>query len=361
MKPLTIITIAIAACLNINAASKGIKYIPGDSLTMINKAQPGGPFYKRIDVDKYPTLTPTVNRYYSFPTGLALVFRTDSRNINAKWKTTSDYHAVNGPALMQSGLDLYIKKDGRWVWAGCGKPKFNKKKHSSPVIHNMADSVKECMLYLPLFERLDSLEIGIDADAMIEPIANPFNKRVVAIGSSITHGSGTSRPGMAYPARMERATGIEFINLGASGQCKLDDFFAQIAADTKADAFIFDTFSNPSGQQIDERLESFVKTVRKAHPKTPLIFIQTLDRPTTTFNSKVREFEQGKQVAARRGLKKIMAKDKNVYFIDPGMPIGDDYEGTVDGVHPTDLGHERIIATILPQIKEILRQHKVIK
>ena len=218
---------------------------------------------------------------------------------------------------------------------------------------------KECLLYLPLFDEVKTLEIGVDAGARIEAAPNPFRHRIVVIGSSITHGTGLSRPGMAYPAQLERATGFEFVNLGASGQCKMEQFFAHVAAACEADAFLFDSFSNPSAQQIEERLEPFVATIRAAHPTTPLIFLQTEVRESRNFNDKIRKFEDDKRAASEAGMQRLLKQDKNIYFLNPGMPLGDDHDATVDGVHPSDLGHGRILEVIRPQIVKILKKHDI--
>ena len=108
------------------------------------------------------------------------------------------------------------------------------------------------------------------------------------------------------------ALGFGFVNLGASGQCKLDTFFARIAAETRADAFLFDAFSNPSAQQIDERLEGFVRRIRESHPTTPLIFLQTEVRESGNFDLKERAFEAAKREAARKGMGKLIERDKNI-------------------------------------------------
>lgn len=338
-----------------SAAKQKPVYVNAETLPKINLAQSDAPGYQRLDADKYP-LTKTVDLYFRFPTGIALLFQTNSSNIHAKWHTANDSHPSNSPLITQSGLDLYILKDGKWVFAGVGKPSYNSQSHKSEIAENMDGSMKQCMLYLPLFDRLDSLKIGIDPGARIEPVDNPFKGKVIAIGSSITHGSGTSRPGMAWPARLQRALGAEVVNLGASGQCKLESFFAQIAAESEADAFIFDVFSNPSAEQIFERFDDFLKIIRASHPKTPLIFLQTLTRPKRTFNTKIEKFEAAKQLAAQQKMDSLLRVDPNVYFINPGMPIGDDGEATCDGVHPTDLGHERILSKIIPRILEILNR-----
>lgn len=337
---------------------KGMDYTDAASLTIVNKPQQGGPTFQRIEVERYPDLNPTVDRYYRFSTGLAIAFRTDSRSIRAYWKTCNKSNRFETPIIGQKGLDLYIRNEGKWVFAGTGTPTHGTE-HEAALIENMEEGSKECLLYLPLFDEVEDLQIGVEEASLLEALPNPFKHKVVAIGSSITHGVGVSRPGMTWPARMERALDMEFCNLGASGQCKLDAFYAQIAAETEADAFIFDTFSNPNAKQIEERLADFVARIRTTHPTTPLIFLQTEVRETGTFNLKRRQFELEKRMAAEEGLEQLMKEDRNLYFINPGMPLGDDHEATVDGVHPTDMGHERILELIRPKVEKILRKYGV--
>lgn len=75
-------------------------------------------------------------------------------------------------------------------------------------------------------------------------------------------------------------------------------------------------------------------TVRKAHPSTPLIFIQTEVRETVNFNLQARKFESDKRAAAEAGIRRLMKDDRNIYFIDSRGMIGTDHLGTVDGSHP---------------------------
>lgn len=215
------------------------------------------------------------------------------------------------------------------------------------------------MLYLPLFEEVTSLKIGIDADAEISSAYNPFRHKIVVMGSSITHGAAASRPGMAYPAMLERRTGLQFTNLGTSGQSKLQPEMAQLIADCQADAFVFDCFSNPSAKEIEERLKPFIDTIRAAHPDTPLIFLQTIVREGGNFNLNVQTVETERRNAADSLMKTYTVIDKNLYFLNPGMNIGEDHDGTVDGTHPTDLGFDRMVTYIQPRIVEILKRYGI--
>jgi hypothetical protein len=353
---------ALLCVLCIGPASAAEKpepnYVDAATLTLVNKPHATKQPFHRVEVADYPDLSKTVRLYYTYSTGVAVVFRTDSRTISARWTTTDRKPSTHMTGLSQKGMDLYIKRDGEWVFAGIARPGLGAD-HKATLVEHMDGTEKECLLYLPLFDEVKTLEIGVDAGARIEAAPNPFRHRIVVIGSSITHGTGLSRPGMAYPAQLERATGFEFVNLGASGQCKMEQFFAHVAAACEADAFLFDSFSNPSAQQIEERLEPFVATIRAAHPTTPLIFLQTEVRESRNFNDKIRKFEDDKRAASEAGMQRLLKQDKNIYFLNPGMPLGDDHDATVDGVHPSDLGHGRILEVIRPQIVKILKKHDI--
>lgn len=350
----------IALALHCVVGASAIVYVSADSLTLVNKPYPEGPRYRRVDVDRHDDFTPTVRRYYSQPTGFALTFCSDSPTLAFKWTTEGGGKQVNMPIIAQQGFDIYVDNGGHWQWAACARPSFGKTTHEYTALKNMADTMRTYMVYMPLFTELKSLEIGIDSLHTIKPAKNPWEKRVVALGSSITHGIGVSRPGMAYPARMERMLGVEICNLGASGQCKLETFFADVAADCDADAFIFDTFSNPDSTMIANRLIPFIEIVRKAHPTAPLIFLQTLDRDTRRYDTKIEGFENAKQQSARQAMARALEQFNDIYFIDPGMPMGNDGEATVDGIHPSDMGHERILNSILPQISSILQKYGIV-
>ena len=95
MKRLTYLLLCLLMPAMAAAENAPVKYTDAASLTIVNKAQPGGPAFQRIDVARYPELTPTVTRYYRYSTGLAVVFRTDSRNIRARWTTVNQLPGAN--------------------------------------------------------------------------------------------------------------------------------------------------------------------------------------------------------------------------------------------------------------------------
>ena len=358
-----ILSLILFAALCLGASAQEITWHNAADLNIIGKALPTTEPYTRIDTTVYKFDNKTVDHYANFSTGVAVVFETDSHVIKARWTTSSAAYGSNMNPILQKGLDLYIMKDGKWIFAGVGRPYTRKapyNKHEGTIVSNMADGTKQCLLYLPLFDRVDELEIGIDEGASIKAIENPFHHNIIVHGSSVTHGASASRPGMSYAARFGRNTGLYCVNLGFSGQCKLQKEYARYLADLKdVDAFIFDTFSNPKADEIYERYNEFVDIVRAAHPGVPMIFLQTERRESRNFNTAVEKSETEKQKAAEEMVKARMKTDKDIYFISSEDFLGKDHNATVDGSHPSDLGFTYILQSITPKIQKILKKYGI--
>lgn len=330
------------------------RYTDCRELKIVNRPYDTGTSFARLDCTRYGNLPADMVRYSGLSTGMAVSFTTDSPYIKARWTTTYRSEGKNTTPLMQSGLDLYVRTDSVWVHAGVGLPS-DSLSHKALLVENMPSGIKECLLYMPLWNCVESLEIGVADTAVCQPGTYRWKGRVAVVGSSITHGASASRPGLTYPARLQRVLDTEVINLGFSGLCKLDSCFARFIADTDADLYVIDAFSNPSPEQIDSRLKHFVDLIREHRPYTPLLFLQTEERETGNFDLKKRDYEQLKRDTARRGMSKLIAAGyRNLYFLDPAMPLGTTHELTVDGTHPTDAGFELITSRLIPVIKPFL-------
>ena len=188
---------------------------------------------------------------------------------------------------------------------------------------------------------------------------NPFRHKIVVKGSSITHGASASRPGAVWPARLCRELGLYCVNMGFSGNSKLQEDFAHVLADMDMDAIIFDAFSNPSAEDIRARFDTFVDIIREAHPDIPLIFIQTLRRDSGNFNETTRAYEREKKAAAAEVAKRRAKMDKNLYFLEVDEWIGTDGYGSVDGIHPNDLGIDRMLRQVSPKVARILKKYGI--
>ena len=362
MKKIAVLAVLSALCLGAYAQTpKDVKYVftEASSLNLIGKIQEGTPNpYHRVDTVKYKGFTKGENTQVRCPAGLAVVFKTNSTTISVKTEFGYEYSAPNTMALAYRGYDLYIKSEGKWLWAASGATKPGHSSDNLVLIKHMDDSEKECLLYLPIYSEVLSMKIGVQEGAMIEPIESPFRYRVGIFGSSYTHGISTSRAGMSYPMQFTRNTGIQMLSLGCSGNCKMQPYFADVLCDADVDALVFDCFSNPDAKMIEDRLFPFIEKIQAAHPDIPLIFQQTIYRESRNFNLQNERNERAKQDMAAKMMAQAVKKYKNVYFITTNATDAS-HETSVDGTHPGDYGYTLWEQSIEKQILKILKKYGI--
>ena len=354
----TVILLALAClCAATVNAQDDTRYVDASGLTITGKVFPDTPNpYHRIDTVRFKGFTKRENLQVRETSGLGVAFRTDSPFIRIKAVYGYIPHQVNTMGIAAKGFDLYIRKDGRWLWAGAGAKGDGHEQEPLTIVQNMDGSSHDCLLYLPLISELYSLEIGIKEGCSIEALDNPFRGRIAIFGSSFTQGISCSRAGMAYPAQISRMTGLQLLSLGCSGNCKLQSYFADALAAADVDAFIFDTFSNPSPQQVHDRLFPFIEKIQAAHPGKPLIFQGTIYRERRNFDSG-QDAAEAARIHMADSLMKIACKRyKDVYYIQADA-TAKSHETSVDGVHPNDYGYTLWAESVAKKIKKILRKY----
>ena len=327
-------------------------------LTMIGQFFPENPVpYHRVDTVRFTGFTKSENTQVRYSVGLACAFRTNSTviSVKAKFGTTGFPNNTNGHAAR--GFDLYIRKDGKWLFANSAAAPDKDLGRNQVVLNNMDDSEKECLLYFPLQSEEYSVQIGVQEGSRIEALPNPFRHRIAFFGSSFTHGSSTSRAGMCYPSQFSRATGYQVLNLGCAGNCKLQPYFCDVLCATEADAFVFDTFSNPSIAEIRDRLFPFIEKLQKAHPGKPLIFQRTIYRENRNFSVTNQRNEQSRQDFVDSIMSVAVKRYDNVYFIRKTNATSPTHETSVDGVHPGDYGYTLWAESIIKPVTKILRKY----
>lgn len=343
----------------LSLCGQNLKFTEASELTLLGKIIDTPNPYHRVDTTVYKGFTKQENIQVRCSSGLAVVFRTNSSTITVKTEYGFQYEGVNTMALSYRGYDLYIKKDGDWLWAASGSVKRNKPEDNKVLIKSMDSTMKECLLYLPIYSELYSVQIGVDEGSVIEAMESPFRHRVGIFGSSYTHGISTSRAGMSYPAQFTRRTGIQMLSLGCSGNCKLQPYFADVLCDADVDALVFDAFSNPSPKVMEERLFPFIEKVQAAHPDIPLIFLASIYREQRNFNTEAEAKEKEKAETAARLMKEACKKYKNVYFINSTNATSSDHETSVDGIHPGDYGYTLWECSIEKPLLKILRKYGI--
>jgi lysophospholipase L1-like esterase len=281
--------------------------------------------------------------------GLCVRFSTDAPSLQVRWTLTSpDLAMQHMPATGVSGVDVYARDEsGQWRFVHNGRPS---------AISNMAAGAlppaAEYLVYLPLYNGVKSIELGVPrGHAVSKPDAGAAARRksVVFYGGSITQGGCASRPGMAYTAVVGRRLDATVVNLGFSGSGVMEPAMADLLAELDPSAYVLDTLGNMSVEQVSERVEPFVRKLRAAHPSTPILLVEDAS------SKGVSPTERGRALQAIcDGLTSQGVKD--LHFLPNRGMLGDDGEGTVDGVHPSDLGMMRHADVFTEVLRPLLRE-----
>lgn len=358
MRKLFVSIIGLVICLSVF----GQRFTEATDLTIVGKVFPDTPNpYERMDFTKYGGWTEKDKNLLEMPSGIIVSFKTNSSGVWVKPVFKEIYQSQTS-GFAARGFDLYIKKNGEWLWAGTCAYGPNKEKENGKVralIEHMDDSVKECIMYLPTYSKLISLGIGVDENSKIEKGEIPFRHRICLHGSSYMHGQATGRAGQTVPGYLTRLTGIQFCSLGVSGDCRMQPQFANALKDADVDAFVFDSFSNGTAESIKENLFAFIETIQAAKPGVPMIFMSTIWSERRNFDQPYDDVQGKKAEMAKKLMKEAVRKYKDVYFISTSNATSAQHDTTVDGVHPGSWGYYLWTDSVRKPILKILRKYGI--
>jgi hypothetical protein len=284
-----------------NSSSDVIKWTDVKELTIEGRGWKNDSLYFRRLPEKAGGILPTSVWELSKQTaGLFVHFITDAHLIKARWGLTKeDLGMPHFAATGVSGLDLYVKmEDNKWHWLGVGKPR--KVENLETLVDGIPDGRREYLLYLPLYNGIKHLEIGIPEENKLEKAPPLPGKPIVFYGTSIIQGGCASRPGMCTTAILGRRLNREIINLGFSGSGKMEPEVATLLAELDPLIYFIDCLPNLQAGEVAERFEPFIRILRKAHPETPIVLAEGVSY-NDAFLVKER---QSRNIESRKALRK---------------------------------------------------------
>jgi lysophospholipase L1-like esterase len=277
--------------------------------------------------------------------GMCVRFVTDATTIRARWAVTDPWlYLPNTTAIGKSGLDLYVKTENGWHWLAVGQP--TAQTNEVTLIKDLIPGKREYLLYLPLYNGTKFVELGISTNAVIEQApawGAGDRKPVVFYGTSILQGLSASRPGMVHSAILGRKFNYPTINLGFSGNGKMEPEMADLLAELDPSVYVIDCLPNMVADEIKARVEPLVKKLRAAHPDVPIVLVEDRTMQDSFLIAGRMEWYHLKDRAELKAAYERLQKDgvKNLYYIPGEHLFGDDGEGSTDGSHPNDLGFMR--------------------
>jgi len=288
--------------------------------------------------------------------GLCVGFRTDAAAIHARW--TLGGEQLEGDCMCRvgmSGLDLYAEDpEGRWRWLGFGSP-TGMETPDVLLAGDMPAGTRGYLLYLPLFNNVESLHIGIPAGAVIEGIV-PFSGQSIAYyGTSIVHGYSASRPGMCHAAQLGRRLNRPMLNLGLAGAARMEPGIAELLAELDPAVYVLDPLPNMTAEQIGEWAEPFLRRLRQARPATPIVLVEDRSYGNAWLLPGPRERNRTSRAALRVVYERLLADNTpDLYYVPGESLLGDDDDGTADSSHPNDLGYYRMASALYPLLERLV-------
>lgn len=302
--------------------------------------------------------------------GIGVRFATNSTRIGCKYTLYWDTHMIHMADTGLKGTDLYILEgDSVWRHVNTNRPYVKKDENGnktklveSTYVSNLDGKMHEYVIYFPLYDGIEDFSVKVDSGAVItkgSPEVINANRRIVAYGTSILQGGCASRTGMAATNIIGRELNCEVVNLGFSGEGKQDTYVAHAMATIPAvDVFLLDPVPNCTEMMCDTLTYNFVKTLRTLRPDVPIVMLEGPIYPYARYDSFFGKYLPKKNDAFRRNYERLKAENPdNLYYVTSEGLDGPEDDGTVDGIHLTDLGFLHYANKMIPILRPLLDAH----
>lgn len=322
--------------------------------------------YDRLPTQAEKSVRPAVWNLSHNAAGLLIRFRASTNQVVVRYTVSGKHALPHMPATGVSGVDLYgVDSDGDFRWCA-GKYTFGDTIQYTFAGLEPNDAYhqkgREYRLYLPLYNTVKWLEIGVPVGVTLTPLPTRTDKPIVVYGTSIAQGACASRPGMAWPAILGRQLDRPVVNLGFSGNGRLEQEIINLLPDIDAKLYALDCLPNLVAtvgikpDEIKTRISQAVKTLRRQRSTTPILLVEHAGYTEGSLNPSRRQLYTEVNELMQQAFAQLKSEGiRNLYLL-PKSAINLSSDAMVDGTHPTDLGMQQYADAYERSIRPILNE-----
>lgn len=339
-----------------NPEDSGFRVIQGQAF----QGQERERFYDRLPAKAEDIVRKPVWKLSRCTAGQSLVFTTDSKKITVRYQVSRAHAMPHMPATGVSGVDLYTSdRNGREIYiAGKYQFKDTLTYTYAPIQIEKKPKFHRYTLYLPLYNDVKWMEIGVDdgAEFRFEPVVPA--RPIVAYGTSICQGACASRPAMAWTNILQRRLGHEVVNLGFSGNAFMENGMMDLLAEIDAEVYILDAMPNICGlkepEAIRDTVLNAVRRLRTKRPDTPILITDHSGYPHHLANPQMKKSQDNALEMQREAYRILMEEGVGGLHYLSYDEIAMPQDAFVEGIHMSDYGmmayadaYERTLRKIL--------------
>lgn len=290
--------------------------------------------------------------------GMCVNFSSDSPDLYVRYELLKEQLDMSHmPASGVSGLDLYgMDAQGIMRWVSVVRP--NAQTIETSMAKGLRPGKRQYKLYLPLYNGVEKLEIGVPKGNNFESVVPRAERPILFYGTSIMHGACASRPGMSISSILGRRFRRPTINLGFSGNGRMEPEVGALLAELDPCVFAIDCLPNMNKDTVSERAAPLVRQLKKAHPKTPILLVEDRSFTNTPFFPARQAHHKASRAALKQAYRSLLDEGvENLFYLDGDHLLGLDGEAATDGSHPNDLGMVRYADAYEPALRAILKQY----
>jgi lysophospholipase L1-like esterase len=162
---------------------------------------------------------------------------------------------------------------------------------------------------------------------------------------------------MVHTAILGRRLDLPVINLGFSGNGRMDAAVGEFLVQIDASVYVIDCLPNMGAADVRAKCIPLVKQLRAARPEIPIVLVEDRRNTNSWVLAKRNQYHTDNHAALRECFATLQQEGvKGLFYLGGDDLLGHDDEGATDGSHPNDLGFVRQADAFEPILRAALKR-----